>query len=252
MKDKLPEGYETLYCEFLKKLDDKKYRYRAYDNCRDAFKDYVCDKIDDDKMALHLYSFLACWGMATRGQYLMEHNYTCLIGVAQALKANYKENCPFCNDFCPTKAEGEKEEYIKFLIGDEDSEKDKGIAEAIRSAFGKEENDVEENACTQLIISKLLMATYGCIMACDSYTKDAWKKLGHKWSTTIFESKRFLGEYYDYLADNADALNALQNETDNGYKFTYSVSKKLDMILWKYGEKINELRKAAKEQAGKE
>ena len=232
MKNKLPEGYETFYGKFLDGLDDEKGRYRAYDVCKAAFKDYVGDKIDDDKMALHLYSFLANWGMATRGQYLMEHNYTCLIEVAKVLKANYKENCPFCKDFCPTKAEGEKEEYIKFLIGDEDSEKDKGIAGKIKSAFGK-----EKNACTQLIISKLLMATYGCIMACDSYTKDAWKKLGHKWSTTIFENKRFLGEYYDYLADNAEDLKALPNKTKNGYKFTYSVSKKLDMILWKYGEK---------------
>lgn len=238
MKNKLPIGYAKLYNEFLAGLEDEKGRYRAYDNCRDAFKDYVGDKIDDDKMALHLYSFLASWGMATHQQYLIDHNYTCLIEVAQVLKENYKEDCPFCNDFCPTKEEGEKEKYIKFMMG---------INDQIKKKLGKNEKGYK-----YLLISKLLMATYGCIMACDSHVKRAWEKLEHEWpQKTIFE-EAFLGEYYDYLADNAEELKALPNKTKNGYKFTYSVSKKLDMILWIYGEKINELRKAAKEQAGKE
>ena len=226
MKNKLPEGYETFYGKFLEGLDDEKGRYRAYDICKNAFDKYKAGEIDDDKMALHLYSFLACWGMATRGQYLMEHNYTCLIEVAKVLKANYKENCPFCNDFCPTNNEGERVNYIEFV---------KNIAKSIKMALGTVGNDTDANDCAQLIISKLLMVTYGCIMACDSYTQDAWKKLGHKWSKTIFKNDRFLGEYYDYLADNAEELKALKNETDKGYKFTYSVSKKLDMILWQYG-----------------
>ncbi len=223
MSNKLPENYATFYTTFLEGLDEEKDRYRAYDICKVAFKDYVAGKMDDDKMALHLYSFLACWGMATHQQYLIAHNYTCLIEVAQALKENYKEDCPFCNDFCPTKAEGEKEEYIEFV---------KNTTTAIKKALGEDKKGYKN-----VLICKLLMVAYGCIMACDSQVQDAWKALGFKWSDNICENDRFLGEYYDYLADNAEELKALPNKTDKGYKFTYSVSKKLDMILWKYGEK---------------
>ncbi len=238
-KKELPENYKELYNKFCNEdetgLNYEDGRYMAYNKCKEAFEKYCNGGLDDEVMALHLYAFLSSWGMTTHKQYLMNKNYTCLTDVVKTLKNNYHKWSKFNHEFCPDKSkESERKDYANTVIN---------MKEKIIEALGG--NGLPKGASC-VLISKIIMVTYGCVIAFDSKVKEVWRDFGYKIpnnttkdldkdSNKNFLNAQVLEDLYDYVADNRESL--LNLISDNNYSDkNYSVFKKLDMILWEYGK----------------
>lgn len=231
-ENRLPDNYKELYKIFC---DDADYgfqiddgRFMAYDKCRDAFEKYCDNKLDDEIMALHLYAFLSSWGMTTHIQYLMRKNYICLFNVAKALKQYHDEWAKFSHDFCPDKNKADEEEsYIKTVLA---------MKTAIIKALNNNCGETLPKGASNVLINKIIMVTYGCIPAFDSYIRAEWENLGfQKFSSRGKDwlNRSLLEELYEYVSDNRKELLELPSEN------RYSVFKKLDMILWGKHEQEN-------------
>ena len=86
-----------------------------------------------------------------------------------------------------------------------------------------------------VLICKIIMVTYGCIIAFDSKVRDVWRSFDYDMpsnSKKDFLSEKVLGDLYDYVDYNRQRL--LDLKSDNNY----SVFKNLDMILWEYGKEL--------------
>ena len=215
-------------------------RYRAYDLCRDAFEKYFERELNDDKvMALHLYSFLSSWGMTTRNQYLMSKNFTCLENVVRRLKEHYNDWSHFSHGFCPVANNSEiREGYINVIL-----DMKKVILNALQpSETGKDVTILDIPDMTNVLICKIIMVSYGCIAAFDSYIREEWHSLGYP---RIDPNKDWLDRnllimIYDFVATNKDRFLELKKQANDDYHTDYSVFKIMDMVLWSYGKSIVE------------
>lgn len=225
-------NYNDLYNAFCDdvecglKIDDG--RFMAYDKCKNAFVRYCKKELNDEIMALHLYAFLSSWGMTTHNQYLMKKNYTCLINVAQVLKDNYSEWSKFSHDFCPDKNNADEEQdYINTVLE---------MKTKIIKALNKSGSEALPKGASNVLINKIIMVTYGCVPAFDSFIRNEWENLGYpKFSSRGKDwlNSSLLEELYEYVDHNRQELLALPSENH------YSVFKKLDMILWEKNKSKN-------------
>ena len=215
-------------------------RYRAYDLCRDAFKKYFEGELTDNKiMALHLYSFLSSWGMTTRNQYLMSKNFTCLEDVVHELKEHHDDWSDVLHELCFDANNSEMRNKYKDIVLD----MKQVILNALEpSGTGKDITILDIPDMTNVLICKIIMVSYGCIAAFDSYIREEWHSLSYP---RIDPNKDWLDRdllimIYDFVATNKDRFLELKKQANDDYHTDYSAFKIMDMVLWSYGKSIVE------------
>ena len=187
----------------------KNSRFEAYDICHQVFVNAIkTGTFDYDYLALHLYAFLASWGMVCRGNVLLRHNYRYLIkSVKIVCKSEYVSLLDvdiFAQSFV-------RQNYINLVI-ELKNELAKGLG------ISAVNNDT--------LLSKIMLATLGCVPAYDRMVKHTLGCFGLCKSL----SKKGLKDLLDFVQKYKVQIIALQKKYSG---LNYSVMKIVDCALWR-------------------
>ena len=198
---------------------DKNGRYLSYDHIRKAFLTFRKDESQRDLLTLHLYAYLASWGML-RNSFLMQKDYKFLTPVVDILcKAKYE---PIIN-------------YDPFT--DTGTSKARLIMELVKEMRGYfiGKTYYEEgsrrlktiNNVSDTLVTKILLGTTGCTVAYDTYVRkglsnhNLTQKIGIK---SILELRSFAQTNKEEIQEILSKLNDL-----------YTPMKIIDMYFFEEG-----------------
>ncbi len=198
-------------------------REHSYDYVHKKFDDYVNNRINDDCMALHLFAFLASWGMLRGSTLLLYKSYKFLIPLCKVLK-NTKYSPLY--DYNPFTAKISTVQYINLM---EDLVKD--IATVIGTVTLYKGKKQYNKSATETLVIKVILGTYGCIPAYDDIGKARMKQLQ---IPVDFSSKKgFFSRLDICLKELLDFANTYKKELNVLSVLTgYSIMKVLDMYFW--------------------
>lgn len=196
--------------KYLGKCEENNSRLQAYDICHEKFVVAINTKsYNRDELALHLYAFLASYGMVCRKSILLQHNYRFLIDIVRIVCDKKYESLldinPFTMSFSSNK-------YINMVLELKDE-----LSKCLKLSNGS--NDT--------LTSKIMLGTLGCVPAYDKYVKKSLKKL----CLCKNFSKKGLQGLIDFTRKYKDAIIRAKNAC-SAHSRNYSVMKLLDCVLW--------------------
>jgi hypothetical protein len=185
--------------EFHNKTKDGEHtRYKSWEHCHKAFLNYRNDTTKYELLSLHLYTYLASWGML-RNSFLLNHDYLVHLPLVKTLLSGKYE-----------KLFTEQNEKYILLVMQAKKDVEKGYS---------------KNYPTETLITKILLGIFGCTPAYDKYFKGATRK--YNVSSGLFNetSLNKLWLYYNKHKTQFESLNMPQ----------YTPMKLLDMCLFQIG-----------------
>ena len=198
---------------------DKNGRYLSYDHIRTAFLSLRKDASQRDLLTLHLYAYLASWGML-RNSFLMQKDYKFLTPIVDILcKAKYESliNYDPFNDAGTSNAR-----LIMELVKEM---QDYFIGKSYFEEGSKELKTIDNVSDT--LVTKILLGTIGCTVAYDTYVRkglanhNITQKVGVK---SIMELKSFAQSNETEIKEILSKLNDL-----------YTPMKIIDMYFFEEG-----------------
>ena len=191
-------------------------RYRSHDYCHEVFVKYrksVANPTTADYMALNLYMFLASWGMVSRGKLLIQNNYKLLI---DAVKVVCDEKYDWLVDVDIYNPGFSKAKYL-----DDVMQLKEDLRKAIyKTGIGYKYDDT--------LLSKIILATLGCVPAYDTNVKKTMRTFGITASFNENGLKDLLDFANIYKSDIMTAMATYSGKT----LVPYSPMKYIDMALW--------------------
>lgn len=208
--------------EFYEELrQDRNGRYRSWEYCYSSFGEARTGTIDVDYLSLQLAFYLASWGMYRGSSFLLQKDYRVHIPVVEELlKSEYDE----LYGLEYTKIYNPQIQELLFRL----SNKLKSYYLDVRSSCVEREI---KHGISDVLITKILMGTLGCVPAYDRYFIEGVKLKG---VTTGIYNVRSLQKLADFYKANYDKLEAARSELKVG-KNPYPQMKLLDMGFWKIG-----------------
>ncbi len=178
-------------------------RYKSWEHCRNAFKVYRKDESKSEFLCLHLFCYLASWGMM-RNSSLMNYDYFVHMDfVKEISKGRYDS---LFDDFCETDTVFAAVEAIHKLYPQEISK-------------------------TDTFVTKILLGVFGCVPAYDRYFKRAAAQSGVCGANFNKVSLEQLKNYYENNKNEFENLR-LQFKSEGA---EYTPMKMLDMCFWQIG-----------------
>lgn len=195
----------------------------SFEHCYTFFHNNHDKEAQRNSMTAHLYAYLANWGML-RNSFLA--------------KRDYLLSRPVIDILC-------KPEYTELLSIDPFSNNNDAQIDLILSV--KNEicdyyKSVSNRPASDTLVTKILLATFGCTPAYDIHVKKALK--GYDIRQTF--NKESLQEVFAFAKDNRDAILAQSDIIKSKRGMEYPVMKIVDSYLWKIGKDQNELDEAQK------
>lgn len=251
----LLKKFEDGFNDFVKRLDINDHRYRSWEQCYKAFSKVKSKHKDNEKLSpseiyelcLELGFYLSSWGMLRGSSFLIWRDCNVHAGIIKELfKMEYDDLWHLGYD--------EISKYCDLII-----ELYKNIAKEYREIRKKVyEEDNKRNGTTnppttaisQILISKILMGTLGCVPAYDTYFTKGIK--GGKYNIPETASDKFCKESLFDLAEfyrcNSPFLEGLRKKVNEARPVEYPQMKILDMGFWEVGMYIDENEKADKQK----
>lgn len=205
----------------LAKSGESRSRYKSWEYCHKVFLELHNKKHGDlteddfDYLALNLTFFLASWGMYRGSSFLLQRDYKTHI---PAVKIIMEEKYDILWDFDPNirnagdankllfDNKGNKVKGLYFRLIDSYSDSIKKENEEAVLIYAEENEiekieDIKEDKPTDTLITKILLATYACIPAFDTFFKKACKsknispKISDKPENAFLELCDFAAKY---------------------------------------------------------
>ena len=205
-------------------------RYLSWEHCykvfQEAHKKPDLTDTDIDYLSLHLAFYLASWGMYRGSSFLLQMDYKVHIDIVQELfKSRYNNlwriNCP----------ELQKQENLNTLM---DLIKE---TKAIYNLKRKNIKDINKDS-SEILVSKVLLGTLGCIPAYDQYFKKGITTANITTQSLKEFSIKGLTEYYN---NNKNELEDIRRSISLKRKVEYPQMKILDMAFWQAGLECSKL-----------
>lgn len=202
-------------------------RYRSFDQCYFYFQTHYLEYQKDevlDSMALHLFSYLASWGMM-RSEILIQNNY--LI---------HKKACAIIAEKMIQSGK-DLSVYDSMELRDEIKEGYKGIS-YLKLSYDKVEKKCHmktknANSITDTFVTKIILGTTGLVPAYDRFVKRAMNEYR---ICDKFDSES-LNSLIEFAETNRDIIYKIQREND--CVKNYPVMKIVDMFLWQKGFELD-------------
>lgn len=197
-------------------------RSRSWEHCYRVFRDARTNPSPDyDYLSLHLAFYLASWGMYRGSSFLLQKDYKVLLPVVEEiLKPEY--DCLFglaCTDVRNDDVRAQLKELYKSIAAHFDPIREQVAGHKV------------ETPVSQVLITKILLGTLGCVPAYDRFFGIGAKYLGLEKDTYQKKSLRELADFYEAHNDRLEeARRGMQCED-----LTYPQMKLLDMGFWQVG-----------------
>ena len=197
-------------------------RSRSWEHCYRVFRDARTDPSPDyDYLSLHLAFYLASWGMYRGSCFLLQKDYKVLSPIVEEiLKPEY--DCLFglaCADLRKSEVQTMLETVYDYSANHFGPMRDQVAGRKV------------ESPVSQVLITKILMGTLGCVPAYDRFFGIGAKYLGLEKDTYQEKSLRELVDFYEAHNDRLEeARRGMQCED-----LTYPQMKLLDMGFWQIG-----------------
>lgn len=233
--------------------NNKNSRYLSWEYCYKEFEG-AFSKIgslkDEDylNLSLHLAFYLASWGMYRGSSFLLQFDYKIHIEVVKLiLQEEYK---PLLGYYWGKDAEKDRQN-LDLLFGD------KRLVESIKGKYVPFRGKVEKNGETEqdisdILVTKILLGTLGCVPAYDRMLKRALKSGKESGISFIqtFGKKSFenLVKFYSSQESILDPKRKRMTFKDSSKE--YPQMKFLDMSLWQLG--LEKLKKEKEDIDGDE
>lgn len=207
---------------------DKHGRYRSWQHCYGIFsklKNKDLSAEDLDYLSLHLSFYLASWGMYRGSCFILQCDYTVHITAIQELmKDDYIKLWGItCDDLRHT-----ENLDLLFSLSDKLKEIYRDIRITANKSIGKPLPSV---GISDILITKILMGTMGCVPAYDRFFCEAVKHC--KVASTSF-SKKSIKELRQFYLDHNEIFEKLRIEMSKGM-IDYPQMKVIDMCFWQIG-----------------
>lgn len=163
--------------------------------------------------ALHLAFYLASWGMYRGSGFLLQHDYTIHLNVIDCLAAPA---------FAPL---WENE----FGANDDNSIL---IPIILKAAWAIEGAYKPCGIPSEILITKILLGTLGCLPAVDKYFKAGFKQCGLPYSGL---GEKFVDRVFRFCRENVSDLRREQNQISRNGGVHYPLMKLVDMHFHQIG-----------------
>ena len=217
--DELINGAKTFYEDARR---DENGRSRSWEHCYRVFRDARTDPSPDfDYLSLHLAFYLASWGMYRGSSFLLQKDYKVLVPIVEeVLKSEY--DCLFGLACTDVRNDDIRAQLMK-LYDD--------IAEHFWPIRNEVAGRVVGSQVSQVLITKILLGTLGCVPAYDTFFGIGAEYLGLEEKNYNEDSLLELADIYEAHNDRLeDARRGMQTED-----LAYPQMKLLDMGFWQVG-----------------
>ncbi len=220
MKD---NDIRNVILEIEKSHKNKYHRGMSWEHCYLYFKNYKNINTNEqlDHASLHLGFFMASWGMLRGSSFLLQKDYRFYTSIVEHL-INPKYDSLWHIDFLTSY--DEKDVDLLFELKTD-----------LENVIAKNnEIDGDNNIHRlHLIITKIIMATMGCIPAYDRYYKEGFKKFYN--INVDFNKKSFL-KMIDIINNDNNLKEGLNHKCllKNSY-YEYPKMKIIDLHFWLAG-----------------
>ncbi|MBI2097608.1 MAG: hypothetical protein HYT46_01590 [Candidatus Vogelbacteria bacterium] len=215
------------------------HRGKSWEYCYAFFRNH--EKFSDnekllDFAALHLGFFLASWGMFRGSSFLLQKDYKFYISIVEIL-TDSEYNRLWDIDFLNKSKEQNQDVDLLFRLKEELENK------IIENNTKDKDGGHEMN----LIITKIIMATMGCVPGYDKYFKGGLKNwLNEKEKFQKEEIRRYLNfkkDSFKNLLNLVNENNKLKNICDSKQylkktRVEYPPMKLLDLFFWLIGREM--------------
>lgn len=225
--DKITKQVEKFYGK-IKSVQD--HRGNSWEHCHNFFKSVKnkseLSNEERELAQLHLAFYLASWGMYRGSSFILQKDYTVynkIIDVILSnkysllwdLKANYK-NKEIISLFSYLYENIEKE--LIDIKGD--------IIKNHLDLKPKKRESFKKNKASEILITKILLGTIGCIPAYDGFLKKGLKK---DCEIQMFSKKNSFKTMISFYENNLEEINNLSN------KYDQTPMRIIDIYFWSLG-----------------
>ncbi len=225
--------------KFMERWNEgENHRFRSYDYCKNLFDKYYQKVLDGatltneekDYFALNLFCYLASWGMLRGSGWLLGRSYKFFIPLCEVLFDRKYKNLRTTD---PLRGNYNASEVV--TLHDALDEKIKNILQ---------NDNLEDKKASRLMLCKIMMGTYGCVIAYDDYDIKGLAALGVHTNSAAPLSEKLLEDTYGIIIDHKEEFEKIMKnmetyiDPETKKPVNYTVFKVLDMILWIYGENI--------------
>jgi len=195
-------------------------RSRSWEHCFQYFRRSTPEAllVDRHYAALQLGFYLASWGMYRGSSFLLQHDYTIHIGVIRQIVLP-----PFSVLWRQEFGAGENDVRLIPLIGD--------AIIAIRDAY----RPFAPRAATDTLVTKILLATFGCLPACDRFFVQGFKSADFKYSSV---DSAFISEVSRFCRGHIRELREVQRKIEDASGLRYPLMKLVDMYFHQAGVEL--------------
>ena len=226
------DAFITKTRKFYKELQEHTAsRYRSWEYCYTQFYEARKnpERANVDNLSLHLAFYLARWGMYRGSSFLLQYDYTIHTSVVkEILKSEYSTLFGL---------------ECKELNNEQTSSLLKKLNSEISTIYNPFRLELKETEVTQdisnILVSKVLLGTLGCVPAYDRFFVDAVKKNKVTTGNYNIASLQKLIKFYE---EHQEKLENLRSEFLIKYEFDgeektldYPQMKLLDIGFWKIG-----------------
>lgn len=199
---------------FSKVSAEANHRYRSWEHCYRFFRAPRKDiRSELDVAALQLGFYLASWGMYRGSSFLLQRDYTVHKRTIEALTSER-----FAGLWeLEIGADPTDEKYTDLILQ---------TASAVRSSYEQFGN------ATDVLVTKVLLGTLGCLPACDRLFIEGFKRTGHSYSKV---NARFVGRMVGFCTQYAAELRQEQSRIALESGANYPLMKLADMYFWQIG-----------------
>ncbi|BCL66481.1 hypothetical protein Hhaem_01940 [Haemophilus haemolyticus] len=226
------DAFITKTRKFYKELQEHTAsRYRSWEYCYTQFYEARKnpERANVDNLSLHLAFYLASWGMYRGSSFLLQYDYTIHTSVVkEILKSEYSTLFGL---------------ECKELNNEQTSSLLKKLNSEISTIYNPFRLELKETEVTQdisnILVSKVLLGTLGCVPAYDRFFVGAVKKNKVTTGNYNIASLQKLIKFYE---EHQEKLENLRSEFLIKYEFDgeektldYPQMKLLDIGFWKIG-----------------
>lgn len=176
-------------------------------------------KADCDHAALHLGFYLASWGMYRGSGFLLQYAYTIHLGVIDCL-LDPKFSPLWDQEFGATESDATLIPLILRACAD---------VRAVYAPFGK----AKYILVTDLLVTKVILGTLGCLPAIDEYFVKGFRHSGLRVSDPI--NPNFIQQVLWFCRNNLITFKAEQGRIEDACGVHYPLMKLVDMYFHQVG-----------------